>query len=596
MGDNQKCGLPNDDEQITTLLSMFGKDFMSNRAHWVSIGQCLKNLYDEDGRGRFEEITPDVFKSELDEFYDDLRTTRHGLPSLKLLAKESNPERYSEWSHKSVFSAALGSLKDTAGMTEIADIAKFLFGDMYVFTTDGWFEFEPNKHKWTKLIKGSKLQQKFSRELSTLYVEVYDNLNDMKDLPPEAKDLFKEMKERCKKIAKGLKEPPFKASLLEECSQVCFDDTFITNVDEDHMLLGLKNGVFDFSTMTHRRGFPEDFITHQASVSWKPGFYSWEHPDVKEVMLFFKKVLFHDELIDFSLKHKSTCCVGGNLDKFCMIYIGETAHNGKTTTQKLDKYTFGTYFGKLPLGAVVGKTLNSNEADPALAKTKGQRIVGIDEANQTQTFNFSFVKTATGNDEIFARPLYSQGFTFIPQFKLFMYLNIPPSAKTSDPAIWERLVLLPHDSRFVPNPPETEELQWEKRVFKADPFIDTKLKALAPAYFWILTQYWLKYKKEGLTKPDAVLQKSQKFKYENDLYAQYVDGRIEKTDRQIDFIPLTDCYINFKQWHTDAYPKSHTPDKQQFEKELSRLLGPLSPDSKWHGVKTKTTMQTFNRN
>lgn len=587
-------GLPTDTQQVEQILPMFNEDFLSDKGIWTFVGQCLKNIYDEDAREYWQRVTPAIYQNEFDQTFDNLRTTKHGLTSLRMLAKQCNPDKYQQWTHASVKAAALGSLQDTAGMTEIADIAKFLF-DVFMYTNDGWYEFEPSKHKWTKLVRGSKLQQKFSRELSTLYAEVYQMLElEMRDMPPEARDMFKSLKVKCGKIVKGLKDPPFKSMLLEECSQIFSCDDFIDKADEDHMLLGMKNGVFDFSTMTHRRGFPEDYITLQASVSWKKDVFSWDHPEVKEVMMFFKKVLFHQELIDFSLKHKATCCVGGNLDKFCMIYIGETAHNGKTTTQKLDKYTFGTYFGKLPLGAVVGKTLNSNEADPALANTKGQRIVGIDEANQTQNFNFSFVKIATGNDEMYARKLYSNGFYFVPQFKLFMYLNIPPGAKTSDAAIWERLVLLPHDSRFVPNPPETEEEQWEKRTFKADPFIDSRLRELASAYFWILVQYWMKYKKEGLQKPAAVLQKSQKYKYENDLFAQFVDNRMQKTGRQLDFIPLTDCYINFKQWHGDAYPKSHTPDKQQFEKEMTRLLGP-SVESKWHGVIIKTSMQTFNR-
>ena len=589
-------GIPEHTEQVNALLPMISEKFIQNRGNWLFLGQCLHNMFGEEGKDHWLKVTPEIFMDKVDDEFYKLRESRHGLSALRLIAKQCNKEAFTEWSHQVVLKACLGALQPTAGMTEIADIAKFLFGDTFLCTDadyKSWWSFEG--HCWKKLSGGSKMKQKFSRELSVLFETVLQTLT-MNDLPPEAKDIIKEMREKCIQTIRGLKNPSFKSNLLNEASEVCMNPEFTDLADEDYMLLGLKNGVFDFTTMTHRRGYPEDFITLQMGVPYLDHF-TWDHPEVKEVMSFFRKVLYHDDLINFALKHKSTCCVGGNLDKLCMILIGETAHNGKTTTQKLDKHTFGTYCGKLPLGAVVGRTPDGGAADPANARTKGQRMVWIDEANQTQNFNFSFLKTVTGNDEIWARPLYSQGFIFTPQYKLFMPLNVPPGAKTSDSGVWERMALLPHESRFVVNPPADEDEQWRSRTFRADPFIENRLKELAPAYFWILTQYWVKYKQEGLTKPEAVVLKSQKYKYDNDLFMQFVDNKVEKTERHLDFISLNDIYINFKQWHVDAYPKSHIPDKNQFEKEITRIMGPpkQDPETRWHGIKIKSAIQGFAR-
>lgn len=594
--DGGSC-IPTARKQAAALVPLLDEEYLNNRSHWKFIGQCIFNILDEEGKELFESVTPEKFSSMIDDVYESYTKTRHGLSSLRILVEKQNPTEFDAWSQKVVFSAAMGALQDTAGTTELADIAKFMFGHNFLCTGDerkSWYTF--NNNRWEKMTGGDSLRQRFSRKLSVLFEKVLKVLK-AEDVPQEAKQLFKDLIDRCKTIIRGLKTPAFKNNLMTECSEVMSVGNFEDECDEDYMLFGNKNGVFDLEHDTFREAFPEDLITLQG-VEYrdygKEG--GWEHPDVKEVMLFFRKVLHNEKLIHFVLKHESTCLVGGNLDKKCVINIGETAHNGKTTRQKLMKNTFGSYCGKLPLGSIVGRTPDAGAADPAQARTKGQRVVFIDEANQNQNFNFSFVKIATGNDEIYARKLYSNGVQFTPQYTLIMLLNQAPGAKTSDQAIWERLVLVPHDSRFLMDCNDTDEEQWAKRVFKADPFIDKRLKELAPAHFWILKEYWKIYKKEGLGMPDEVADKSRKYKYENDVFAQFIDNRIEKTDNQLDYITLGDFYINFKQWFGDAIPGSKPPDKQSFQKELNRILGePDMPEFRWRGVKVKTTMATFRR-
>ena len=357
----------------------------------------------------------------------------------------------------------------------------------------------------------------------------------------------------------------------------------------------MPNGVFDLKTYKSRIGFPEDWITIQMAVDYSDE-YNWEHVDVKFIMNFFKQVDHYEELIDFDLTHKATCLIGGNLDKKCVSYIGESGHNGKTTKQKLDKSVFGKYCGKLPLGNIVGRTVDAGGADPAMATSKGQRLKFADEANKNQTFNFSFIKTSTGNDEVWARPLYSNGFEFTPQFTLILLLNQFPKGET-DPVVWERFLLMPHDTRFIADPPEDPEEQKRTRTYKADPFIETDLKKRGGAYFWILVEYLKKYMKTGLKIPESVRIKTEKYRYKNDFYEQFSNAKIEKTERELDYVSLTDLYIHFKRWYNEACPKSRIPHKSEFHDEMERVLGKTrDKENRWYKVKVKSDVKRFVRN
>lgn len=596
MDQEQEFGIPKSAQQVHDLLPMIDPSWYESEDNWIFVGQCLFNVLAQEGKVVWRNFTPRRFADSLEREWRRFEKTRYGLPALRSIARSHSPELFEEWQIDLTNKAVLNSVSETSGITEIADIAKFLFGDVFVcsdIVNKRWWRFSGC---WEQLSGGHSFRQKFSRVLVKLYSQILPHLTVAEDRDDPQAKMIKSMRMKCVNIIKGLKDPGFKSKLMMECSEIFYVDEFEEGLDENHFLLGLPDGVLDLKTFKKRRGYPEDWITLKMGVTYNPQKFDelrYEHPEVREVMSFFKKVLHEDELVKFSLRHKSTCLVGGNQEKWCVVYIGETAHNGKTTTQKWDKHVFGKYCGKFPLGSIVGKTLNAGTADPAQATSKGQRLKYADEANRNQEFNFSFIKTATGNDEIWARKLYSNGTTFTPQYTLLLLLNQLPRAGV-DPAVWERFILLPHDTRFISNPPESPEEQEATRTYKADPFIDNRLKELAEAYLWVLVEELKMYLKEGIQKPKAVIDKTEVYRYKNDPYAQFVDAKVERTDRHMDYVELNDLYIDFKAWHTGAFPKSKIPDKQLFHDEAQRVLGKTEgAEKRWYGIKVKTNIRRF---
>jgi len=591
-------GLPSRNEQLQTLLSIIGATYFEDENNWKFLGECIKNVLGSKGYELFVNYTPEKWKDKAESIWKDFKKSRYGMRSIKFIAEITNEEKFQEWRHTVIFSAGVGALKKTAKMTEIADITKFMYDHKMVCTNSerqSWWGF--NGTCWQKMSGGEMIRQKFSRELAKVFESIYNEMSTMDQADRDVKD----MTIKAAEITRGLKDPGFKTALMRECSEIFLKIDFESQADEDHYLLGMPNGVLvmrDFANVYMRNAYPDDMITLQTAAEYHPEIYSWEHPDVEFVMTFKKQILPDQDTREFSLKHRGSCLMGGNKDKFCVINIGESAHNGKSTDATFDRQTFGTYSGKLPLGAISGATPKINEVNPFLVMTKGTRVQQLDEASKKQEFNAAFVKLATGNDEQSGRKLYSDGVTFLPQYNLFMFCNSAPSRIESagDSGMDERNVLIPHNSRFTVNAPESIEEQWKTSTFKANLHIKNELKARVDAYLWILVEYLKKYLKEGLKKPQTVIDKTNKYQYSNNPYKQFAHDRLEMTGRQVDYVTLQDLYANYKVWYSDSFPGKRLENREDFCCEIMKNIGtPIGDDKRFHSVKMKIEAKRFER-
>jgi phage/plasmid-associated DNA primase len=563
------------------------------------IGKCLKNVLGTKGYDEFIAFTPDCHVQKVEEVWASFEKSRHGLNTLKMIVSRVNLEGFKDWQTEVVHLAAFGATKPTASITEIADIAHFLYGHRYIYTGGtSWWEFNG---VWQKMTNASTLNQRFSRELSRLFERVYITYSQQIEEMEEPDPSLTRSQRKALDITVGLKDPGFKSKVLRECAETFLRTNFETEADEDHYILAMPNGILDmhdFKNIHVRPAYPDDWVTLQTGAGYYPDIYSWEHPDVQFYMEFKRKIIPDVSTREFSLKHKGSCLMGGNKDKYIPFNIGETAHNGKTTDAKADRRIFGTYSGKLPLGAIVGKTPGVNEVNPCIAATKGTRLQQLDEGNKHQELNASFFKLLGGNDEQWARSLYSNGSSFVPQYNVVMSGNSAPSSLNSagDAGMTERVVLVPHNSRFVPNPPTSPEEQERLHIYKANPHISNDLTKRRDAGMWIYVQYLMKYLVEGLTVPAAVQKKTNGYRYANDPYLQFVDHKVDKTQNRSDYVPLKDMYVNYKAWFSESFPGKRIDNIEFFATEIERVLSAAEgSDRRIHGVKMKSEVRHYAR-
>ncbi len=114
--------------------------------------------------------------------------------------------------------------------------------------------------------------------------------------------------------------------------------------------------------------------------------------------------------------------------------------------------------------------------------------------------NIGIVKEITGNDEIYARPLYCEAQYIKILFKLALICNRLPKLSSEDQAIWNRIRVLSHESRFPKNlseVPETLEEQERQKIFPRDPFFNEKLDGMKQAFMSLLFEEYLRFTSPG---------------------------------------------------------------------------------------------------
>src|SRR5207247_10097020 len=127
---------------------------------------------------------------------------------------------------------------------------------------------------------------------------------------------------------------------------------------------------------------------------------------------------------------------------------------GKTVKTRLlgpFREVFGPYAIATPVETLLVKRIGGIPND--LARLKGARLVTASEGEKGARLAEALVKQVTGRDTIAARFLYTEFFDFRPTFTLWLATNPKPVIRGTDPAIWDRIRLvpflarLPHDER-----------------------------------------------------------------------------------------------------------------------------------------------------
>lgn len=89
----------------------------------------------------------------------------------------------------------------------------------------------------------------------------------------------------------------------------------------------------------------------------------------------------------------------------------------------------------------------------------------------------SLAKTMTANDELSARALYKDSTQFVPRGKLMVNTNHSP--KNQDTALWDRMILIPFDTRYAGDGEKVDEDNW---VLASDPVKVDELCELKDAF------------------------------------------------------------------------------------------------------------------
>jgi P4 family phage/plasmid primase-like protien len=553
--------------QITPMIS--GKT-MTDYYTWYNVGQCLFDLTKGSSDGlelyiKLSSTAPNFSECHCISNWKKYKFLGWSIALLRSLAKRDSPEEYKRWNTSRSKHALLVSIKQRGQLltTACADSLYLTFRDEYLYSPEDKSFYRFSNHKWSCIdIEGHELRsqlkileipltqqiEKMREELGLLESE-RSKKEDENGNPTNEEKKIKELNKQRTLLVKErnkLADTSFRDKIMKECKAVFLDREFANVKDTNKMLLGFTNGVLDLTQKVFRDGKPTDYITMTTG-------YDYVEQSTSKVDTYFNQVFVKDELRYYALNFLASCLEGKNKRKKALFWTG-FGDNSKSILENIVQQTFGNYAGTLPVSYFIGKTKG---ATPELNKVKQCRIVFTNEPSPKDELDVGLFKELTGNDEIQTRQLYKESdkTTSSVMFKFVVLCNKEPKIDSNDVATWNRIRVLPFESKFTDNPDEKSEYEFKKND---DFVIDLELKQA------FMTKLFSLYKNGfDLFEPELVKQATRNFQAKNDTIQHFINNGLVKDD---DFtITIMDAWNSFRTFFKSEYPdKKFTMIKDEF--------------------------------
>ena len=422
-------------------------------------------------------------------------------------------------------------LEDSLSMShfKIAKVAYTIYKDRFRIDdikNPDWYEFDG--HKWKKTHIMNIL---ISEDLKKYYQAISSNTNDQNEnhnqSDPSENAESNMRNELIQTIVNKLENVTFKKNVLTEMHYLfkSLEPDFISKLDANPMLMGFKNGVYDFSSGTFREGKHSDYLTFSTGYDYID--YDASAIEVKEIYAFLSQIIPNKPVLEYLLKVLGRSLIG-IADEHFYILTGLSGANGKSTLINFLEDTFGDYNTAVDVSLLTNKRALSASASPDVIRLKGKRIVSFAEPEYNDTIKTGILKAFSGGDSIIARELYKAPVSFKLQASMLMACNDLPIISSTDGGTFRRLRVIEFKSRFCDNPKKENE-------FLIDPTLKDKMKNWRPYFMSILIHWYNMYQKEmemnhRIEEPEEVLVATNRYKNNNDKFNNFFEDCIQPAD------------------------------------------------------------------
>ena len=269
--------------------------------------------------------------------------------------------------------------------------------------------------------------------------------------------------------------------------------------------------------------------------------------------------------------------LSGDVSEQCLFILWGTGANGKSTFLNVLQYLFGDYACSTMIETFMKK--NSEQSND-LARLKGARLVTTSEVEQGKPLSESLIKQITGEDELTARFLYGEYFSFKPTFKIFMATNHKPKIRGADNGIWRRIKMIPFTVTIPPA--QRDKKLTEKLIAENSGILN-----------WLIQGYAM-WKKEGLKEePDAIRDANAEYRMDMDIVGTFVNDCIE-IDASLKWrLNNTLLYQTYMKWcskNNERIQSQKWLTMRLSEKGFKRLLS--NGERVWLGLILRNEWQT----
>ena len=214
-------------------------------------------------------------------------------------------------------------------------------------------------------------------------------------------------------------------------------------LDQNQWQLVVENGTVNLETGGLSQHGRSDRNTKLAPI-----FYDAE-AECPRWLQFLDEIMAGDKDMIAFLQRAIGYSLTGDTSKRILFILYGSGANGKSTFLTTIRAMLGDYALPMSIETLLSGKRSKGAASSDIASLQGTRFVSTSEGDSGRRLAEGLIKDLTGGeDEIRARFLYAESFTFQPECKIWLATNHKPEVKGTDDAIWDRLRLIPFEVRI----------------------------------------------------------------------------------------------------------------------------------------------------
>lgn len=443
--------------------------------------------------------------------------TRNEIEAALIIVKD---QRFAEGTHtikdEEIFEAAEWVSKKQRGFqcSDLGNAERFIdqHGEniRYCYDIGGWLVWDGKR--WNKNV-AAKIEQLAYLTARSIYNEA-TNSND----PDKRKKLGKWAVQS---------EAKYRIQAMVDLARA-FRPVTLSELDNHSMLLNCRNGVVDLVTgklLAHNKDY---FLTKMVDADFE------SDAECPKWAASLDLITGGDKHLQYYLQKVVGYSLTGNTDEHAVFFLYGAGNNGKSTFVETLIRLFGEYAQRTKIESLLSSWTTGDTASPYVASLAGARFVVASEIPSNRKLNESLIKDLSGGDQITARFLHQNPFSFSPSHKLFLVGNYRPRITGDDLGIWRRMQVIPFNVTIPP----------DKQRRMSDVLADFEEESNGILTWAVLGSiYW---KTEGLRQPDAVATATSEYKTEEDLLQSFLDDICEMHP---DYVESKQAlYLNWKTW------------------------------------------------
>lgn len=313
--------------------------------------------------------------------------------------------------------------------------------------------------------------------------------------------------------------------------------------DRNHDILAFNNGVVDLRTGKLREHRKEDLNTSVLSVDYDPDAQCprWEQ--------FLKEIMPGTPDMPTYLQRLVGYGITGRTSEQCFAVLHGKGANGKSVFIDAITKIFAEITEDTPFSTFEEKSSGGIPND--IAKLRDARLVSSNEGESGKPMAEAVLKRATGGDDMTARFLQKEFFTFTPKFLILMATNHEPQFRGQDEGLWRRVKMIPFTRFFRPE--EREDKTVMDRRFQVEEAAGIAAWAVRGAVEWY---------RGGLQDPDVVRGATSNFRETSNTLDGFCPGIVEVTKNPNDVVPGSDLFTAYMEWAQ----AENLPTKEQWRR------------------------------